>query len=563
MIPSSKSQVPAAVLLCYSAIDKAVKTLNLYSGKGALAEGAVEALQESLARYVEEHERLDIEVSAQGLVFEGSPLEADGQPAPYYFYLFKDGVRELSFLSGIQSEEVLAFLNILLDRHREAGEKGGGVEQEGDEDEAFIEHDTVTMLWEADMQHIRYYAIDAYAAGEVFDPDRGMRRSLDEQVRDRLRPFKSAPKSMSIRGARPLQDMANGATITPAAQAAPDILEALRQEGDNDETFQMDRFAVVWARLVKTAPPQQLEGMAFLMVKTFEVWMGEHNWAALNRGLRLLQSLSSLQQLQPLVREIVRSIAQPERLSHLEEAVLSAEEEQVPMVTSFFGALGQRSVQHLARMLAELAPGPRCEAYAMRFDEAKWGAHNLHLARLRATSTYIVQDAMRSLIPTRNLGVVAAALRSLLTRPEVDVRYEALRALEGDQDPATKTALVRALSDGSRDLRALAIKTLGNTQEDWARQALGERVQGKGFKTLQSTERRLLLVSYASVADATVAAWFDEELSRQSLFGAKKLREWQDALRRALREANTPQTRQLLDGHLPPTSASPEGEEVD
>jgi HEAT repeat protein len=148
----------------------------------------------------------------------------------------------------------------------------------------------------------------------------------------------------------------------------------------------------------------------------------------------------------------------------------------------------------------------------------------------------------------RNLAVVSGALRALLTRPEVEMRYEALRALEGDQDPATKAALVRALSDGSRDLRALAIKTLGESREPWSIGALRERVEGKGFKNLQSTERRLLLISYAKVADTTALDWFDDELSRQSLFGGKKLREWQEELRRALREVGTPQARALLEG---------------
>ena len=561
MISSSKSQIPAGVLVCYTAMDKAVKTLNLYSGKGPLAESAVDALRDSLSRYLEEHDRLDLEVSAQGLVFDGSPLEADGKPAPYYFYLFKDGVRELSFLSGISAEEVRALLQILLDRHREAGEMNNA--SESDEDEEFREHDTVTMLWEADMQHVRYYAIDAYAAGEVFDPDRGMRRSLAEQVQDRMRPYKSPGKRVSLRSARPVSELSNGAMIVAAQTAAEDILTALRAEGENDEAFQMDRFAVVWARLVKTAPPEQLEGMAFLMVKTFEVWMADHNWGALNRGLRLLQSLSGVQQLQSVVREIVRSIALPERLDNLDTAVLEVQPEQVSHVTAFFGALGQRSVQHLARMLAELEPGARCEAYAGRFDEAKWGAHNLHLARLRSTTSYIVQDAMKRLVPMRNLAVVSGALRSLLTRPEVEMRYEALRSLEGDQDPATKTALVRALSDGSRDLRALAIRTLGETREPWSTEALGLRVQSKDFKGLQSTERRLLLVSYAKVADADALDWFDEELNRQSLFGGKKLREWKEELSRALTESGTPQARALLSGQYEAADSGDDAEELD
>ncbi|MDP6945694.1 MAG: hypothetical protein QF464_16205, partial [Myxococcota bacterium] len=267
MLSSSKSQTPPGVMVCYMAMDKAIKTLNLYSGRGELAEAAVEALQESLQRYLSEHERLDLEVSAQGLAFDGVPMEHAGHPAPYYFYLFKDGVRELSFLKDIDAEEVRSLLQILLDRHKDAG--GGGV---GDEEESFRDHDTVTMLWEADMPHVRYHAIDAYAAGEVFDPDRGARRSLEEQVKERMARYtEGRSQKASLRSARPAAGLNAGARITEAATAEDAILQALEVEADNDEAFQMDRFAVVWARLVKTAPPDQLAGMAQLMVKTFEL----------------------------------------------------------------------------------------------------------------------------------------------------------------------------------------------------------------------------------------------------------------------------------------------------
>jgi len=543
MLHASKTQVPSEVLLCYSAMDKAIKMLNLYSGKGALVEGAVEALVDFLERYLREHERLDLEVTAHGLAYEEAPLEGEGEPAPYYFYLFKDGVREISFLTGVTDEQVMSLLTILLERHKEAG----GLLVEDDDDETFREHDTVTMLWEADMTHIRYYAIDAYAAGEVFDPDRGMRRSLEEQVQDRLRPFqKTDGITASLRSARPVAGLDTGATVSAAETAAADILESLKVEALNDEAFQMDRFAVVWARLVKTAPTEQLAGMTYLMVKTFEVWMNDRNWGALNRGLRLLQSLSGVETLNPVVREIVRSIAQPERLDHLEEAVLQVDPEEVPRVITYFGALGQRSVQHLAKMLAELTPGPRCEAYATLFEQSRWGAHNLHLARLRATSIFVAQDALRQLVPHRKLAPVVAAMRQLLGRKEAEMRYEALRALEGDDDPLTQQALRRALADSSRDLRALAIRLLGSAHAAWATEALTERVQSKGFRNLQSTERRLLLASYASVGDREVLAWFEAELNRQSLFGGKKLQAWQDELRRGLEQAGTPGALALL-----------------
>ena len=149
--------------LCFTAIDKALKTLNLYMGQGELAEASIAAVTEAMTRFLAAHERLDYTVSAHGLNHGGQTYETGKQSSRYYFYLFKDGVRELSFLKGLTEKEIRAFLQIMIDRHHDAGLEQG---QSGSEQWEFRDQDSVTRLWEADFQHVRYHAIDVYAAGE-------------------------------------------------------------------------------------------------------------------------------------------------------------------------------------------------------------------------------------------------------------------------------------------------------------------------------------------------------------------------------------------------------------
>ena len=520
-------------------MDKALKTLNLYMGRGPLAKSSVETLNSAFRQCMSSRDILTFEVSAQGLLYEDSLVRGDGQ-SPYYFYLFKDGVRELNFLSGLQDEELRTFLQILLDRHAEAGLGG-----ESGEDES-QEHDTVTMLWEADLDHLQYHAIDAYAAGEVFDPDRGTRRSLQEQVNEWLKPYEVRPRhERNFKTLRPISSATM--TVDVKREPAEPVREKLRGAASTDEDFEMDRFAVVWARLVRTAPAEQLDGMTLLMTKTFQGWMDDGNWGALNRGLRLLQTLPLEDGLGSVVQEIVRAIAESGELERLKPAIESVEVPESPKVTAFFGALGERAVRALTQMIVDLPPSDRVRAFAALYERHGWGSTMLFLERLKSTESAIVIDAIKRLAPSYDQVLVKEAIRRQLGRPDPTVKYFALKALDTDGHEQTLRALAAALTDKNRELRAHAIKMLAASRHEIAQDALFDRVNERGFRALQLTERRLVLSAFVRSGGEDMMAYMRDELQRKSLFGAKKLKAWKDELQRALRDAGTPEARILLD----------------
>lgn len=547
MTVSPSPGVAVSAEACFTAIDKALKTINLYMGKGDLAVTAVDVVHESMTAYLLAHERLVFDVTAHGLSHEGRVYATGKQSSRYYFYLFKDGVRELAFDVGIALEEIWTFLQIFIDRHHDVGEREAGDEGAW----AFRDQDSVTRLWEADLPHVRYHAIDVYAAGELMDPERGVRRSLAEMVAERMQAYRpvKGPAAGSVAGASPPAAL-RGAGWVPlegALLASEKKLVGMRQEAARDDLIHMDRFAIIWARLVQTAPESDRPLLVQLMLKTFRAWVDEGNWDAMHRGLKILQALAALPEHRAMVQHLVMTIAQPEELQRLQPAVLETPPETVPKVVIFFGALGQKAALTLSRLLADLEPGPLLAAYREGFVSRGLDPLPIELARLRSKDAEVVMDAMRMVSAQAADEGVREGLRLLLARRDSQLRLAALKLLGADQDRRTLQALHHGLVDTHQKIRSHAIRTLGTMRgNDVAARALLERIASKPFRSLHPMERHLLLTSVLHVGGDAVIGWFRGELGRHSLFAAKKLRAWRAELQGALAEAGTEEAAALL-----------------
>ena len=549
--------VPAEVASCYSALDKAIKSVNLYMGKGALVANAIEAVTGELERYLAHNQSLAFDVSALGFLYADERLDTDDKPSPFYFYLFKDGVRELSFHPGITGDEIRQFIGILVEQRRrreQADEPQDGAAPKLMADLDVMDEDTVTRLWEADLPHVRYYAIDAFAAGEIYDPEKGTTRSLAELVRERMQtyrpetPSEASRRLGSLSGAQPAPELRSlGAlSVAPPDPLPDDAVELWRRGAEADETLGLDRFAFVWARLVEDAEEEQLDSLEALMVQAFHTWQDDGRWDALVRGLKILRVLASTERHRPLVESILGEVGSAPSLDRLRLSIEDIDQGHIQPALTFFVALGPGAVEHLAKMLTDLPPGPVIEGFERGFVAAQIDPIQLHVARLGSTKSAVIRTAIDRLAAHLEVPAVIEALRPLLTRRDSDIRYLALRVLAEDPSEETRAALHRGLTDTSREIRAFAIKRLGELADEPSRAALLERVLSKDFKDLQAGERRLVLACLVRAGGDKAMGYFREQLKRKKLFGGKQLKAWQAELQRALGDAATDDAQALL-----------------
>jgi len=140
----------------------ASKTLSVYSEEHPSCEQAVHRFHRGLLSFLEEYGQLQIGIERDRLLYEGSVLHAGpANEENIGFSLFRDGVKSLSFLRGIEFVETQRLVQIL-HRHRQLDERSS--------------EDLVTALWEANLPHVRHQATELVleedsAAGGLEGPE--------------------------------------------------------------------------------------------------------------------------------------------------------------------------------------------------------------------------------------------------------------------------------------------------------------------------------------------------------------------------------------------------------
>lgn len=124
----------------------ALKTLALYAEDHTRSKGAITRLQNELETFLSKYEELLFQVGKNRILFGSEVVhEGEAKEGDITFALFRDGITRLTFQRGVDAGEVNAFVRIL---HQF---KTLPPEAEGD---------IVSALWEAQLPHIRYEAVD-------------------------------------------------------------------------------------------------------------------------------------------------------------------------------------------------------------------------------------------------------------------------------------------------------------------------------------------------------------------------------------------------------------------
>ena len=162
--PIEVSRKPSASVIlenvkqAFGFLDKSMKTMNLYAGKGTYIDRHIDEMLRCFDELFRDVPAITVGVTPFEFTFANEPVyQAREGTRGFSYRMFSDGVRELSFRKGLTREELRDFLDIV---------RAGGRQDKTE--------DTVTLLWERNFEHIDYDAIDLFAEGGIFDvnPDR-------------------------------------------------------------------------------------------------------------------------------------------------------------------------------------------------------------------------------------------------------------------------------------------------------------------------------------------------------------------------------------------------------
>ena len=499
----------------FVALDKLIRGIQLYEGKGAL----VERLLLDLHKKARENilEEITVKMTPIGPMYLGKPLLEDTQIPKYLFQLFCDGVRELTLKPDIPKEELIGFCDVL----------HGDYTQTQD--------DMVTTLWKKEFKYIRYYAVDTLGVESDESTDMigarqdGQLSSVESEGEDMtlsssdIRLLKAEEKLNWVRRCK-APALAEGIVA--------EIGSKMKERVENGVNWK--KFIAIALRVKSNTQP-----MIYNMVGSMIQQSQTEN---------LISLLTSVQEL---------SSGNIDSASHILQNVLSKDNlilmaplfEKNP--SGFLQAF--RGVIHLegydpSDMVQLLKALPICQArdeLQQLLIEAKIDMTPFYLESLQNENPKIICAGLQELGKIGNEEALLA-ISKLLTHHLGEIRETAMDSLQGRYTPSARVALQKGLNDPDVIMRIKALEILKNSGEKLVGSSLLTLMKESSFHQKNQEEMEKFFEALVCFPSVAVFDFCREIILEKNITRNKSITAKQEIVVRVLGDLENPDAQNIL-----------------
>lgn len=521
---------PALVEEMLRHLARTVRTRQLYLPNNPIYQRAAEGLSAAFEPIWAETGAIVLAVHEGELRWHNVVVAQDaGRGDSLPWTLYKDGIRELTLLRGVEEHELGTLLDIL-QRVRKASPE---------------EDDLITLLWAQEFLFLRYRYVDAALDGLASEMD--------------LAPVGDSPAS--VPNPRSIaQDVASAPV--PVRMGSfdttlyflddPDI-EYLRAAmaaeytgdlGSNVAAILLDIFEVQTDSTVRSEVLDSLDQLMLYLLTT-------GNFRAVANLLSEADvAATRATELQPAhadaLRGLARRLGEPTALSELlramdEGAIVPREEELVAL----FGQLGAGTLGVLLSWLGRLQRA-ELRGIVERTAERLASANTAELVQLIGSpDTTIAAEAIRRSGALRTPAAIGALTR-VLGGQGSEMRAAAASALADIGSPGALRALEEWVDDPERDVRLIALRTLGARGQRSALPRLDAMMRSKLAREADRTEKLALFTAFAALAGPDAVPLLDSMLNGRSIFLRREDAEVRACAAMALGQIGGERARQAL-----------------
>ncbi len=498
-----------------NAFIKTIKAFRLYPADNPTLKGMQEQFFKRMQVFLEMYNSFSLEVGEYDFSFRGKMLYEDRDlKGSLPFLFFKDGLRELRFMEGIEEWELKGFNEIVLQR---------------DNINEF-EDDLITLIWEKDFIHISYAAIDPFVEeSPVMIP------ATADQFRKNVN---SAPMPESARGDfqeggggeydfdRAISERGKDSASIGAAVyfLTPAEMENLRKEveGELHPNFVFQVVDIILEIVGLEKDPEPYQDTLRILQKLLDALLntGEFGRAMdlLNRIHVILKTYQLAEWQVEAIRHFVETLGDAEhtqrvgailekgsdlRLEDVSAYLLLLEPKAVPGLVKVLGDLGNsKGRRMLCDVICELAKG-NPESLSPFMDDPRW-----YLVRNLA---YIFG----------RLGVESAMpqVQKAYSHGEPRVRREAVQAAGLIGGPRAMALLAKSLKDPDLRIRSMASINLARVGKKASLPALLEVIQAKDFPKRDPSEVKAFFDAVGSVGSNEALRPLQQILEQKGWFG--------------------------------------------
>ena len=506
---------------------KAARAHQLYLPNNPIYKSAHDALRAGFAPVWAELEELVLGFTESEVKWEGQTVLSEASRGsdslPWLFY--KDGVRELRLLPGIEAEELDKLLGIM-QRVRKASP---------DED------DLLTLLWEGDFVFLRYRYVDValegaptLTAAETIAGDEETQYVEPEEVTRsgvvNMADFDGTLYFLDEREIEYLQTEVDREYRSDLRQNVISILlDVFEQQSAAQVRGEVSELLDVL--MVHMLSAGQFQNVAYLI---------KESQVAASRAPDLQPALA--QQL----AQIPARLSAPEPLTQLLQSLDEAP--TLPAHSDLLALFDQLRGPALATVLEWLSRIQNVRLRPMLEDAA---------ARLASQNTADLVKLIGSTVPgvaleaAKRAGALktpaaVAPLAKALQEGEPALRVAAVQALGEIGSPSALQALERGLDDAERDVRVAAVRGLSARAYRPVLAKLDAIVKGKAIRDADLSEKMAVFEAYGALCGEDGVAALDSLLHGKSLFGRREDSELRACAAVALGRVNTPRAQESL-----------------
>lgn len=498
---------PAIVEAWLLALSKAVRAHQLYLPNNPVYQRALENVRAAFVALWAETEEITLAITESELKWEGIVVQSETTKSESLAWLlYKDGLRELTFIRGFEIDELDRLLALLQRVKRAAPD----------------EDDLLTILWEQDFVNLRYQFVEfapegigAIETGESY----GVERHVD--VKGTEAAAQEAPQAPGIVSMKEFDstvyflDENELEFVRTALQAEYqenlprnvlcvlfDLFERQPDEGVREEIIESLRHL-----MLHFLAAGDYRAVAFLVHETRQ---------ACERAVELEHRHRD-----GLLR-VPEQLGSPEVLGQLLQTIADATTPPAPdELDALFEVLGGSAMETVLRWTVHLPNGILRTALE-RAGTRLAGSNVNELVRLIGGSDREVAiEAARRAGELRSPGAVGA-LGRLLGVHDATIRLVAAQALTEIASPGALQQLERAVEDPDREVRIVAVRILGTKGHRAALPKLEAQVKGSDLKDADLTEKMVYYEAYGALAGERAVSHLDGTLNGKGLFGRRE-----------------------------------------
>ncbi len=463
---------------------KGQRAHQLYLPNNPIYQQAIEKVREAFRRLWEATEDLVLEITESEMRWEGNVVYSQtSRSESLAWVLFKDGVRQMTFLPGVESDELVGLLDVI--------HKARTLQAEDNDD-------LLTLLWEKDFHRLTYQVQDLSADAGIAplpaaDPAQAAETSpaLVRQAMEEEAPPRPA-------GIVKAEDFDTTLYFLDEKE-----VEYLRAAVSEEYTQDLRRNVLgVLFDILELQPYPTVRAELITILESFLPYLlGAADFGAVAYVLRESKAvLERAREVLPEHRQALEKL--PERLS------------QEQTLGQLLQALDEGAAQPNPKDLGDLFNELKAEALPTLFswlprlnnaqvrDVVEGSVQRLAVANtatvvatLQGPDPAVVLAAVR-VAGRLKLQPTVQALGQALGHAEPAVRVTVVQALAEIASPAAIQALEKGLDDADREVRLASVKTIAQHKSKSALPKIAEVVAGRSVRARDLTEKMSFFEAY-------------------------------------------------------------------